>query len=200
MTTEQILQLNIRDLEKLSEKELRVAVSTLRSTSRKRYERVVESELYSPSVEALRKSATQEIFTPLRGMDITQLRNEFKRYRGFLKSPTSTVKGARKSNKKLRETTAEVTGVDFEDADEMLHYYSLVDQAEKTDVGGVLNYRIVKDVVEEVFNEKKSKRKSSKEENKRFNRSVLKEVEKRLQKYYEAEENPSAIYPSRTIT
>lgn len=200
MTTEQILQLNIRELEKLTKKDLRYAVSTLRSTSRKRYERVVESEIYSPAVEALRKSATKDIFTPIRGMDVTQLRNEFKRYRGFLKSQTSTVKGARKSNKRLREETAKVTGVDFDDADEMLHYYSLVDQAEKTDVGGVLNYRVVKDVVEEVFNEKRSKRKTIKEENKRFNRSVLKEVEKRLQKYYDEEENPSAIYPSRTIT
>ncbi len=142
MTTEQILQMNIRELEKLTPKELRQSVSTLRSTSRKRYERVVESELYSPSVESLRKSATQEIFTPLRELADEQLINEFKRYRQFLKAPTSTVGGARKSNKKLREETKKATGVDF-DTDELLHYYSLVDQARKTEVGGVIDYRII---------------------------------------------------------
>ena len=199
MTTEQILQMNIKQLEKLTTQELRQSVSTLRSTSRKRYERVLESDLYSPSVESLRKSATQEIFTPLRELADEQLINEFKRYRQFLKAPTSTVGGARKSNKKLREETQKATGVDF-DTDELLHYYSLVDQARKTEVGGVLDYRIIKEVTEEVYNRRKDKRKETKEENKRFNRSVLKEIEKRLQDIYEEENTPSAIYPSRSIT
>lgn len=199
MTTEQILRMNIKQLEKLTTQELRQSVSTLRSTSRKRYERVVESDLYSPSVESLRKSATQEIFTPLRELADEQLINEFKRYRQFLKAPTSTVGGARKSNKKLREETQKATGVDF-DTDELLHYYSLVDQARKTEVGGVLDYRIIKEVTEEVFNKRKDKRKETKEENKRFNRSVLKEIEKRLQDIYDEENTPSAIYPSRSIT
>lgn len=199
MTTEQILQMNIKQLEKLTTQELRQSVSTLRSTSRKRYERVLESDLYSPSVESLRKSATQEIFTPLRELADEQLINEFKRYRQFLKAPTSTVGGARKSNKKLREETQKATGVDF-DTDELLHYYSLVDQARKTEVGGVLDYRIIKEVTEEVYNRRKDKRKETKEENKRFNRSVLKEIEKRLQDIYEEENTPSAIYPSKSIT
>lgn len=184
----------------MTPQELRKNVSVLRSTSRKRYERVVKSDLYSPSVESLRKSATQEIFTPVRGLTDEQLINEFKRYRQFLKNPTSTVKGSRLANEKLREETKKAVGVDFGgdfSTDEMLHYYSLVDQAEKTDVGGVLNYRIVKEVVEEVFTEKIDKRKETKEENKRFNRSVLKEVEKRLQEEYEKENLPRAIYPSR---
>lgn len=199
MTTEQILQMNIKQLEKLSSQELRQSVSTLRSTSRKRYERVVESDLYSPSVEALRKSAKENIFSTVKGMTDEQLINEFKRYRQFLKAPTSTVGGARKSNKKLREETQKATGVDF-DTDELLHYYSLVDQARKTEVGGVLDYRTIKEVTEEVFNKHKDKRKETKEENKRFNRSVLKEIEKRLQDIYEEENTPSAIYPSRSIT
>lgn len=198
MTTEQILQMNIKQLEKLTPKELRESVSTLRSTSRKRYERVVENDLYSPAVKSLRKSAKEDIFATVRGMTDEQLVNEFKRYRQFLKAPTSTVVGTKKANKKLRKETQKATGVDF-DTDEMLHYYSLVDQARTTEVGGVVDYHIIKEVTEEVFKKHKVKRKETKKENKRFNRSVLKEIEKRLQEVYDEENTPSAVYPSKSI-
>lgn len=202
MTTEQILQMNIKQLEKLTPQELRQSVSTLRSTSRKRYERVVESELYSPSVESLRKSATQEIFTPLRELADEQLINEFKRYRQFLKAPTSTVGGARKSNKKLREETKKATkntslNVDDLSVDEWLHYYYLVDEARKTEVGNALYYGHAKDTVMEVFNKYRNQRGETKEENKKLNRKILKEVEKRLQDIYDEENKPSAVYPSQ---
>lgn len=202
MNTKKAMGYTLKQLEKIDERELRQAVSTLRSTSRKRYERLTDTELYSPAMDKLvKRSDGGEIFEPIRKMDRTQLENEYKRYRQFLKAGTSTVGGARKANTKLKEETIEATGGSFEDADEMLHYYSMVDQAIDTEVGGVLNYRQVKDVVAQVMDLPKFKGKSqgTKEKNKRLNKRILKEVKKRLQKIYEDENQPRAVYPSKSI-
>ena len=200
MKTEQLLKLNQRQLEKMTEKELRQVVSTLRSTSRKRAERVAKTGLYSPALERLKKGASTSDYLPtIKGMDVTQLRNEYKRYKGYLKSQTSTAGGTRKANKKLKEITAQETGVSFDNADEMLQYYHLVDLAEQTDVGGVLHYRTIKEVVDEVYRNEKydGRRGMSKDENEEFDREILDEIEKRLEEIYEYENRPRAKYPSK---
>jgi hypothetical protein len=232
MKTKDAMGYTLKQLEKIDERELRQAVSTLRSTSRKRYERLSDTELYSPAMDKLvKRSGGGEIFDPIRGMDRTQLENEYKRYRQFLKSGTSTVGGVKKANKKLREETIKATGGSFESSDEMSQYYSLVDQAINTEVGGVLNYKRnrnadeilhfyslvdqasetnvggvltklqVKNTVADVMDlpKFKGKSKGSKEKNKRLNKRILKEVEKRLQKIYDDENQPRAVYPSKSI-
>lgn len=190
MTTMDIALMGQRELQKLTEKELKRAVSTLRSSSRKRYERLIDSEIYSESVEALRKSSIgyDSVLPTIKGMDKTQLYNEFKRYKNFLLSKTSTVRGAKKSQKAKQKVIKEITGVDL-DSDDMRKFYSIYDEAKQSGVGGILNYRQVMDTVAEVY-----------DENPEWTRDkILDEVEKRLITAYEEENSPQAIYPSRTM-
>lgn len=111
MTTQQILNLTQRELERMTEKELRQAVSVLRSTSRKRYERLVEADVYSQSAIALhRSSGSGGVFPTVKNMDTITLLNEQKRYKQFLTSKTSTVKGARKTQNKTKNLIEDLSG------------------------------------------------------------------------------------------
>lgn len=111
MTTQQILNLTQRELERMTEKELIQAVSVLRSTSRKRYERIVEADVYSQSAIALhRSSGSGGIFPTVRNMDTITLLNEHKRYKQFLMSKTSTVTGARKTKNKTKNLIEDLSG------------------------------------------------------------------------------------------
>lgn len=111
MTTQQILNLTQRELERMTEKELRQAVSVLRSTSRKRYERIVEADVYSQSAIALhRSSGSGGIFPTVKNMDSITLLNEHKRYKQFLISKTSTVGGARKTKNKTKNLIEDLSG------------------------------------------------------------------------------------------
>ena len=190
MNTMSIVNMNQRELQNLTEKELRQAVTTLRSTARKRHERLVDKEVYSESAEALRKSARgyDTIFPTIRGMDETQLLNEFKRYKGFLVSKTSTLRGAKKSQKAKQDVIKDITGVDMS-ADEMQRFYTIYDEAKTSSVGGILDYRKVMDTVAEVYDDHPEWTDSD----------ILKEAEKRLIQAYEQENTPTAIYPSRTM-
>lgn len=111
MTTQQILNLTQRELERMTEKELRQAVSVLRSTSRKRYERLVEADVYSQSAIALhRSSGSGGIFPTVAKMDTITLLNEQKRYKQFLISKTSTVTGAHKAENKTKKLVEDLSG------------------------------------------------------------------------------------------
>lgn len=111
MKTESLLNYTQRQLERMTEKELRQTVSTLRSTSRKRYERIVEADVYSQSAQALwRASGGNDIFPTIKGMDATSLLNEYKRYVSFLKSKTSTVRGAKKSTSQSKQLVEDLSG------------------------------------------------------------------------------------------
>lgn len=190
MVTMDIVLMGQKELQKLTESELRQAVSTLRSTARKRYERLVDSDIYSESVEALRKSAVgyDSVLPTIKEMDKTQLFNEFKKYKSFLLSKTSTVRGAKKSQKAKIKVIKDITGVDMS-ADDMRKFYLIYDEAKQSGVGGILNYKQVMDTVAEVY-----------DENPNWSRDkILDEVEKRLIMAYEEENSPRAIYPSRTM-
>lgn len=129
MTTQQILNLTQKELERMTEKELRQAVSVLRSTSRKRYERLVESDVYSQSAIALhRSSGSGGIFPTVKNMDSITLLNEHKRYKQFLMSKTSTVGGARKTKNKTKNLIEDLSGgKDFTD-EEITEIFLMADE------------------------------------------------------------------------
>ena len=135
MTTQQILSLSIRDINKMTEKELRQAVSTLRSTGRKRYERIVESEVYSPAIKSLWHGAKGDVIFPtVRGMDSTTLKNEFKRYKSFLEKKTSTVAGAKRYEKAQQEVVEMFASVDIPQ-EKVGMFWDMVERAKDTSVG-----------------------------------------------------------------
>lgn len=129
MTTQQILDLTQRELERMTEKELRQAVSVLRSTSRKRYERIVEADVYSQSAIALhRSSGSGGVFPTVKNMDTITLLNEHKRYKQFLMSKTSTVRGARKTKNKTKNLIEDLSGgKDFTD-EEITEIFLMADE------------------------------------------------------------------------
>ena len=196
LSTQQILNLSIKEVEKMGEKELRSAVSTLRSTSRKRYERLEEKEQFSPAMKGIstKSTSTETVFPTIKGMDVKTLRNEFKRYRTFINAPTSTLTGAKKYEKQQKSTFTDFFGIDESELtdDEVETLWDVFDEMRNSGVGGVLNYRQVSDVVGEVYEE----RRSPHSRKKKTKRALKTEIKKRLEKIYESEQLPAKVYTS----
>lgn len=196
MKTQTVLDYTIKDVERLSDRELRQAVSTVRSTARKRYERLVDAEISSPAMRGIMtKSPDSElIFPTVKGMDTTTLRNELQRYKTFISAPTSTKPGAIAYNKRQKDIITEVVGDDMT-PEEITEYWEIYEDMKQTGVGGVLNYKKVMDVVGDVYEE----RRKPNNRKKRTKRAIKNEVKKRLDKIYEDENVPSKVYTSQYI-
>ena len=194
LLTKQVLNLSIKDVERMGQRELRQAVSTLRSTSRKRYERLEEREMWSPAMRGISSKSPNEdvVFPSIRGMDTTTLRNEFKRYRGFLNAPTSTVKGTKQYEKTQKDIITDVVGEDMTE-DEVTEFWEIYEEMKESDVGGVLDYKQVMEVVGDVYEE----RRNPNNRKKRTKRAIKQEVKKRLNKIYEDEQLPAKVYTSK---
>lgn len=141
MTTKQIMNLTQKDLEKMTDAELRKAVSTLRSTSRKRAERVKKAGVFkngSSAVKELDRGGGLRAVATLK--ERSEIINEWKRYKKFLKSKTSTVKGAREYKKKLREGLKKGAGLENQtdtifDNDEQLETFAdVLDDLEESNI------------------------------------------------------------------
>lgn len=194
LSTKQVLNLSIKDVERMGQRELRQAVSTLRSTSRKRYERMAEKEMWSPAMRGISSKSPNEdvVFPSIRGMDVTTLRNEFKRYRGFLNAPTSTIKGAKQYEKTQKNIITDVVGENMTE-DEVVEFWEIYEEMKESDVGGVLDYKQVMEVVGDVYEE----RRNPNNRKKRTKRAIKQEVKKRLNKIYEDEQLPAKVYTSK---
>lgn len=190
MKTQDILNKDIRDVIKSSDKELSQMVSILRSTSRKRYERLEKTGLIdlSPSAKNLIKGGG---LPTVKGMSRNQLMQEFKRYTQFLSNKTSTVKGTRKYIKNIQDAVREITGNKdvFEDTDSLLRFYELYDELEETEIAQVLNYRAVMSTLDEVYNTNSDM----------SNENIIALAEARLNELYERENPTTNIYTSKSI-
>lgn len=188
LTTNQIMNLSLKEFNKLSESDLRAATSTLRSTARKRYERLIESGIYSPAVESLHKSSVGKaaVLPTVRGMDKTQLINEFKRYKQFLSMKTSTVSGTKRSQANIRRETENIVGRKLSES-EVVDVWKITGELIDGGIGGVMNYKQVAETVSTIM-----------EEQPQLNDAELKnEARKRLTEIYEREQVASQIYTSQ---
>lgn len=141
MTTKQIINLTQRDLEKMTDAELRKAVSTLRSTARKRAERVKKAGVFKNGSAAVKELDRGGGLRPVATLkERSEIINEWKRYKKFLKSKTSTVKGAREYKKKLREGLKKGAGLENQtntifDNDEQLETFAdVLDDLEESNI------------------------------------------------------------------
>lgn len=189
-TTQQILDFTQRDIMALTESELRSVVSTLRSTARKRYERLIIAEVQSPAIKALWQGVTSNSPVPsVKGMDKGKLQSEFLRYKVFLTAKTSTVRGARHYEKNMRQAVRDTTGREFS-VDELKRFWDLYDSAKNTTIGGMFNYKKIMGVTAEMFDELGELGGSNSE--------ILDAIERRLQEEYERENpNISDVSPSQ---
>ena len=104
-TVKEILDADIADLKKLTGKELRNVVATLRDASAKRYQRAVKAGELSPAVVAFRDKYGGKI--SVKGKTDKELRRELQKGYYFLNAKTSTSTG----RKAVREALESSTGV-----------------------------------------------------------------------------------------
>ena len=104
-TVSEILDTDIADLKKLTGKELRNVVATLRDASTKRYQRAVKAGELSPAVVAFRDKYGGKL--SVKGKTDKELRRELQKGYYFLNAKTSTSTG----RKAVREALESSTGV-----------------------------------------------------------------------------------------
>lgn len=189
MKTKDTLELSQRQLEKMGDKELRRVVSTMRSTSRKRYERIVESEVYSQAAVALLKSSKGDTVLPtVAGMDRITLLNEYKRYKQFLTSKTSTVTGARKVENKTKSMINDLSGGKNFTDEEVTELFIIADEL-KNEMNFLQSSTDRISAVAEVYDPSKTKD------------EIMQQAKNVMVSNYERENptnnEPIAIYPSR---
>lgn len=117
MSVKDIVNMDIRTFEKLSESDMRKVVGRLVSSVNKRMRRFEEAGIVTPATRALEKSGG---LLSTKGKDLNQLRHEYARARNFLNMETSSQAGYRRVQKQTIKTLKE-RGVDVsaEDIDEM---------------------------------------------------------------------------------
>ena len=93
MTIKDLLDMDIRKLNKLTRAELSKIVTQLGSAANKRYKRLNSKNMKTPAIKALKKSGGK---ISVRGKNINQLRSEYIRATNFLRAKTSTISGAKK--------------------------------------------------------------------------------------------------------
>ena len=114
MTINQILKLNIDDISKLSEKELRGIVSQMRKVTTNRLKALSKRKLKTETVKQLMRSGGK---ISTKGKDLNALKSEFFRAKAFLKNPASKVIDAKKEIKRKNEAIKKISekiGLDSE--------------------------------------------------------------------------------------
>lgn len=95
---EELSNLSLGEFSSLTRKELAKVVSRLSSTANKRIKRLEKNDINSPAYRSVESSGGR---FSTRGKSLNELRSEYMRVTGFLKSKTSTVKGYKKVRKDL---------------------------------------------------------------------------------------------------
>lgn len=117
LSIDDILNMDIVDFNRLSEKDLKLVVGRLVSAGNKRLRRMKAKGLISPAMVSLDKTPGGMGFS-VKGKKINELRKEYARARNFLTKETSTVKGYTKVLLKtvdtLRERGINITPDDLE--------------------------------------------------------------------------------------
>lgn len=116
-----ILNMDIRDFNKLGLSDLRKVVGRLVSAVNKRVRRFIKSGISTPATRSLEKSGGM---LSTKDKDLNQLRTEFARGRNFLEMETSSRKGYEEVQKKTIQTLQE-RGVDLttDELDDVLEVY-----------------------------------------------------------------------------
>ena len=116
-----ILNMDIRDFNKLGLSDLRKVIGRLVSAVNKRVRRFMKSGISTPATRSLEKSGGM---LSTKDKDLNQLRTEFARGRNFLEMETSSRKGYEEVQKKTIQTLQE-RGIDLttDELDDVLEVY-----------------------------------------------------------------------------
>lgn len=155
MTTEFLINMTQRDIESMSRAQLAKIVTKLEDVAHKRINNIYKQEsIYSPAANYIVRTGG---FEGVRGKDLEQVREEYLRVRTFLRSETSTVKGAKQYTTATWERLAEDSGVNAKtlqkklSADQIGKIYDSIHRMQSLDASIALDYgNIQKKAVEEV--------------------------------------------------
>lgn len=104
MTLQQIIDMEMDDLMRLSRADLAKLTQTVAKNVERRAKNVAKNVPESPALRSLEQSGGAKITT--REKDLNALRSEFIRGVNFLQSKTSSVKGAKAFRSRMREIAA----------------------------------------------------------------------------------------------
>lgn len=131
-TIPEILDTDIADLKKLTDKELRNVVATLRDAAAKRYQRAVKSGDLSPAIVAFRDKYGGKISTA--GKTDKELRRELQKGYYFMQAKTSTHSG----RKAVQEALEKSTGVKL-DQEQTKQLWETIDKMSEMYEAGLLS-------------------------------------------------------------
>lgn len=136
MSVSDILNMDIRDFNKLGLSDLRKVVGRLVSAVNKRIRRFMKSGISTPATRSLEKSGGM---LSTKGKDLNQLRTEYARGRDFLNMETSSRKGYEDVQKKTVETLRD-RGVDVttDELDDIFEVYGRLKEIDPS-VGVILS-------------------------------------------------------------
>lgn len=106
LSIDDILNMDIVDFNRLSEKDLKLVVGRLVSAGNKRLRRMLKKGMVSPAMVSFARSKGGLMFS-VKGKGVNELRKEYAKARNFLNLETSTVKGYSKVLKKTVKTLNE---------------------------------------------------------------------------------------------
>lgn len=137
---ESIMNMDISDFLKLEKPQLRQAVSRLADAANKRIKRLETKGLYSPALYEISHSGGK---LSTKGKDLMQLRAEFMRATGFLKSEASTIKGATglisDIQDELRKAGIEASAADTQ---EMMKLYNQLADKDPNEKASIFKYKL----------------------------------------------------------
>lgn len=139
LSTEDILKMDNKTFNKLSENELRHLVTRLASSANKRVKAFEQKGERSPAYNVAKRGGK---FTA-KGKDLNALRSEFLREKSFLQSKVSTVSGWKKTKQRIEKGLAE-QGVNV--SDELFDIYSKLRELDKTISQKEFKYEIMKEI------------------------------------------------------
>lgn len=136
------LDLPLSRIMSMSKNELRLAVQQLSMESNKRLAYFKKRGISSPATVYIKNNGGK--FTS-KNKDLTQLRAEFQRAKGFLESETGTIKGYRAWETRVANTLKENAGIDYNSLTELQkrkfwNAYAKLEELDQANVYGA-NYR-----------------------------------------------------------
>lgn len=126
MTVDELLMLNP---DKLSERELRRAVSQIASAGNKRLKRLESAGQRSRAAEVVQESGGK---FSVRGKNLEELKTEFMREKNFFERKTSSLRGIREIKRETAKTL-EARGVTNIDKDKIGDTFALYDKLKELD-------------------------------------------------------------------
>lgn len=145
--TQQLLDMDIRDFNRMTKKELKQAVRTLSYTANRRLRSFEAEGEESPATRYAQESGGR--FTGYKKDTVNDLRAEFMRAKGFIEAPTSTLEGWEETRSSTLDTLEEKYGIeDFneEDWDRVWKAYERLKETDKRVTEKQFKYNVIEEI------------------------------------------------------